>query len=246
MVPWRRRDLHPPPGGSGTGSRLLHYFSTTRVDSRGLRGTPVDSTAADKRLKSNVLDHKLRVVSQLPKHARTGSTPAVMLAGNWKSSRMVAHYSAGATAERGALPVEPGRGAALRAERDAMGRPEPLGLTDAARMTASVKSKYFRFCVATPPPLAVHRNRVVEVRTCQEGNVRHAHCYRRGRCSPQCQRCRCPRARLARYRHGIGVARVLVRQRRGCRECVRVPRLRGGGDVHGMPGRGVFERDDFR
>ena len=26
-----------------------------------------------------------------------------MLAGNWKSSRMVAHYSAGATAERGAV-----------------------------------------------------------------------------------------------------------------------------------------------
>ena len=76
MVLWRRLDLHPPPGGSGTGSFLLHYFSTTRVDSRGLRGTPVDSTAADKRLTSNVLDHKLRVVSQLPKHARTGSTPA--------------------------------------------------------------------------------------------------------------------------------------------------------------------------
>ena len=58
-----RRDLHPPPGsGSGTGSRLLHYFSTTRVDSRELRWTPVDSAAADKRLTSNVLDHKLRVV----------------------------------------------------------------------------------------------------------------------------------------------------------------------------------------
>ena len=27
----------------------------------------------------------------------------VMLAGNWKTSRMVAHYSAGATAERGAV-----------------------------------------------------------------------------------------------------------------------------------------------
>ena len=76
MVLWRRRDLHPPPGGSGTGSRLLHYFSTNRVDSRGLRWIPVDSTAADKRLTSNVLDHKLRVFSQLPKHARTGSTPA--------------------------------------------------------------------------------------------------------------------------------------------------------------------------
>ena len=75
MVLWRRRNLHPPPGGSGTGSRLLHYFSTNRVDSRGLRWIPVDSAAADKRLTSNVLDHKLRVVSQLPKHARTGSTP---------------------------------------------------------------------------------------------------------------------------------------------------------------------------
>ena len=75
MVLWRRRNLHPPPGGSGTGSRLLHYFSTTRIDSRGLRGNPVDSAATFKRLTSNVLDHKLRVVSQLPKHARTGSTP---------------------------------------------------------------------------------------------------------------------------------------------------------------------------
>ena len=69
-------DLHPPPRGSGTGSRLLHYFSTTRVDSRGLRGNPVDSAAAFKRLTLNVLDHKLRVVSQLPKYARAGSTPA--------------------------------------------------------------------------------------------------------------------------------------------------------------------------
>ena len=75
MVLWRRRDLHPPPGGSGTGSRLLHYFSMNRVDSRGLRWIPVDSAAADKRLTSNVLDHKLRIVSQLPKHARTGSIP---------------------------------------------------------------------------------------------------------------------------------------------------------------------------
>ena len=60
---WRRRDLHSPPSGSGTGSRLLHYFYTNRVDSRGLRWKPVDSAAADKRLTSNVLDHKLRAVS---------------------------------------------------------------------------------------------------------------------------------------------------------------------------------------
>ena len=35
--------------------------------------------------------------------ARGASTTEVMLAGNWKTSRMVAHYSAGATAERGAI-----------------------------------------------------------------------------------------------------------------------------------------------
>ena len=39
------------------------------------------------------------------------STTEVMLAGNWKTARMVAHYSAGATAERGAVAkVSVGRG----------------------------------------------------------------------------------------------------------------------------------------
>ena len=37
--------------------------------------------------------------------SRGASTTDVMLAGNWKTSRMVAHYSAGATAERGAPPA---------------------------------------------------------------------------------------------------------------------------------------------
>ena len=35
--------------------------------------------------------------------SRGASTTDVMLAGNWKTSRMVAHYSAAATAERGAV-----------------------------------------------------------------------------------------------------------------------------------------------
>ena len=35
--------------------------------------------------------------------SRGASTTDVMLAGNWKTSRMVAHYSAGATAQRGAV-----------------------------------------------------------------------------------------------------------------------------------------------
>ena len=43
--------------------------------------------------------------------ARGASTTEVMLAGNWKTARMVAHYSAGATAERGAVQkVFVGRG----------------------------------------------------------------------------------------------------------------------------------------
>ena len=35
--------------------------------------------------------------------ARGASTTAVMRAGAWKTARMVAHYSAGATAELGAV-----------------------------------------------------------------------------------------------------------------------------------------------
>ena len=35
--------------------------------------------------------------------ARGASTADTMLAGGWKTSRMVAHYAAGATAERGAV-----------------------------------------------------------------------------------------------------------------------------------------------
>ena len=57
---------------SGKGSLLLHYFSTNRVDSRGLRRRPVDSAAADKRLTLNVLDHKLRVVSQFTETPSNG------------------------------------------------------------------------------------------------------------------------------------------------------------------------------
>ena len=35
--------------------------------------------------------------------ARGASTTETMLAGNWKTARMVAHYSAGAAAELGAV-----------------------------------------------------------------------------------------------------------------------------------------------
>ena len=54
-------------------------------------------------VESRVTAHSGRVglVSELT--SRGASTTDVMLAGNWKTSRMVAHYSAGATAERGAV-----------------------------------------------------------------------------------------------------------------------------------------------
>ncbi len=44
---------------------------------------------------------RVGLASELTK--RGASTTDVMLAGNWKTSRMVAHYSTGATAERGAV-----------------------------------------------------------------------------------------------------------------------------------------------
>ena len=54
-------------------------------------------------LERRVTAHSGRVGLASELTSRGASTTAVMLAGNWKSSRMVAHYSAGATATRGAV-----------------------------------------------------------------------------------------------------------------------------------------------
>ena len=54
-------------------------------------------------LEPRVTAHSGRVGLASELTSRGASTTAVMLAGNWKTSRMVAHYSAGATAERGAV-----------------------------------------------------------------------------------------------------------------------------------------------
>ena len=67
----------------------------------GLRFTAAAQGAG---IESRVTAHSGRVVglaSELT--SRGASTTDVMLAGNWKTSTMVAHYSAGATAERGAV-----------------------------------------------------------------------------------------------------------------------------------------------
>ena len=52
-------------------------------------------------IEARVTAHSGRVGLASELTARGASTTEVMLAGNWKTARMVAHYSAGATAERG-------------------------------------------------------------------------------------------------------------------------------------------------
>ena len=54
-------------------------------------------------LDRRVTAHSGRVGLASELTSRGASTADVMLAGNWKTSRMVAHYSAGATAQRGAV-----------------------------------------------------------------------------------------------------------------------------------------------
>ena len=66
----------------------------------GLRFTAVAQAAG---VESRVTAHSGRVGLASELTSRGASTTDVMLAGNWKTSRMVAHYSAGATAERGAV-----------------------------------------------------------------------------------------------------------------------------------------------
>ena len=67
----------------------------------GARAFTAAAAAAD--LDRRVTAHSGRVGLASELTSRGASTTDVMLAGNWKTSRMVAHYSAGATAERGAV-----------------------------------------------------------------------------------------------------------------------------------------------
>ena len=66
----------------------------------GLRFTSAAQAAG---LERRVTAHSGRVGLASELTSRGASTTDMMLAGNWKTSRMVAHYSAGATAERGAV-----------------------------------------------------------------------------------------------------------------------------------------------
>ena len=68
-------------------------------------GQRFTAAAAAAGIARRVTAHSGRVGLASELTARVASTTAVMLAGNWKTARMVAHYSAGATAERGAVPT---------------------------------------------------------------------------------------------------------------------------------------------
>ena len=65
----------------------------------GLRFTIAQAAGVE----SRVTAHSGRVGLASELTSRGASTTDVMLAGNWKTSRMVAHYSVGATAGRGAV-----------------------------------------------------------------------------------------------------------------------------------------------
>ena len=95
---------------------LAAIAATARQPRRSRNGRGVESAAGagsnSRRLQAAAVaagvEHRLtghsgRVGLASELTARGASTADVMLAGGWKTSRMVAHYAAGATAERGAV-----------------------------------------------------------------------------------------------------------------------------------------------
>ena len=71
--------------------------------SRQMIGLRFTATAVAAGIERRAAAHSGRVGLASELTSRGASTTDVMLAGNWKTSMMVAHYSAGATAERGAV-----------------------------------------------------------------------------------------------------------------------------------------------
>ena len=104
------RDVRFVKGGVARAIRTLREATAPKPDDRvvplspqmvGLRFTAAAAVAGVER---RMTAHSGRVGLASELTSRGASTTDVMLAGNWKtSSRMVAHYSAGATAERGAV-----------------------------------------------------------------------------------------------------------------------------------------------
>ncbi len=102
------RDVRFVKGGVARALRTLRAAASPAPEDRvvplspkmvGLRFQAAARAAGVER----VTAHSGRVGLASELTSRGASTTDVMLAGNWKTSRMVAHYSAGATAERGAV-----------------------------------------------------------------------------------------------------------------------------------------------
>ena len=110
----RRRTTPDPPSPIASGQVVrgigVHHRSVKgEVSDRIIGLSPLQIqrrfTAAARAagIEARVTAHSGRVGLASELTARGASTTEVMLAGNWKTARMVAHYSAGATAERGAV-----------------------------------------------------------------------------------------------------------------------------------------------
>ena len=101
----------PPPAPIVEPAGALREL-VERADGPGERLIPLSGPMVQRRLQAAAVaagvEHRLtghsgRVGLASELTARGASTADVMLAGGWKTSRMVAHYAAGATAERGAV-----------------------------------------------------------------------------------------------------------------------------------------------
>ena len=99
----RRRRARPAgaPGRVGAAAAPdTPVFGGLSAASLGRRFTAAAAAAGIER---RLTAHSGRVGLASELTARGASTTETMLAGNWKTARMVAHYAAGATAERGAV-----------------------------------------------------------------------------------------------------------------------------------------------
>ena len=90
-------------GGLRTAKSIKRHVKGPFWSLMGETSSTIVAAAAAAGIARRVTAHSGRVGLASELTARGASTTAVMLAGNWKTARMVAHYSAGATAERGAV-----------------------------------------------------------------------------------------------------------------------------------------------
>ena len=93
----RKLREHRSPDDSDLGDLVFDGLSAQSIGNRF--GAAATAAGIEPRLTAH--SGRVGLASELT--ARGASTTETMLAGNWKTARMVAHYSAGAAAERGAV-----------------------------------------------------------------------------------------------------------------------------------------------